>query len=210
VAAENFIAIGADVSNAFAEAPAPQAPLFLYIDDAFRDWWTNHLGNAPIPPECKVVRVHNAIQGHPESPRLWEKYIDKILRDLGLNPTTHEPCLYSGMFDGAKILFLRQVDDFAVASTDKEHAMALINAINEKMQIEVKHLGTITRFNGMDIHQTKYYVKLTCEKYLTKMLKGHHDLIKHIPTTPVPLPADPTYIRNLENATVPSTLPEKL
>jgi hypothetical protein len=114
------------------------------------------------------------------------------------------------MLDGAKVLFLCQVDDFAVASADKEHAMALINAINAKMRIEVKHLGTITRFNGMDIHQTKYYVKLTCEKYLTKMLKGHHDLIKHIPTTPVPLPADPTYIRNLENATVPSTLPEKL
>jgi hypothetical protein len=38
VATENFIAIRADVSNAFAEAPTPQAPLFLYIDDALRDW----------------------------------------------------------------------------------------------------------------------------------------------------------------------------
>jgi hypothetical protein len=68
VASENLIAIGADVSNAFAEAPAPQAPLYLYIDDAFRDWWMTHLGNNPIPSECMVVRVHNAIQGHPESP----------------------------------------------------------------------------------------------------------------------------------------------
>jgi hypothetical protein len=32
VASENLIAIGADVSNAFAEAPAPTAPLYLYID----------------------------------------------------------------------------------------------------------------------------------------------------------------------------------
>jgi hypothetical protein len=93
VASENMVAIGANVSNAFAEAPAPQAPLYLYIDDAFREWWTNHLGKPPIQPECTVVRVHNAIQGHPESPRLWEKHIDKILRELGLQPATHEPCL---------------------------------------------------------------------------------------------------------------------
>jgi hypothetical protein len=112
VANEGLIAIGADVSNAFAEAPAPKAPLFLYIDDTFQEWWVKHLGKEPIPEECNAVRVHNAIQGHPESPRLWEKYIDKILKDLGLTPTTHEPCLYSGEVDGVQILFLRQVDDF--------------------------------------------------------------------------------------------------
>jgi hypothetical protein len=100
-----------------------------------------------------VVRVHDAIQGHPESPRLWEKHNDKILRDLGLQPTIHEPCLYSGIFNGAKVLFLRQVDNFAVASLEQETAMAFINAINDRMRIEVKHLGVIDRFNGMGIHQ---------------------------------------------------------
>ena len=103
VANENLIAIGADVSNAFAEAPAPKAPLYLYIDDAFREWWTVHLRNEPIPADCNVVRVHNAIQGHPESPRLWEKHIDKILRELGMVPATHEPCLYSGYFQDTKV-----------------------------------------------------------------------------------------------------------
>jgi hypothetical protein len=210
IASENFIAIGADVSNSFAEAPAPKAPLYLYIDDAFRDWWTKHLGNAPISAECNVVRVHNAIQGHPESPRLWEKHIDKILQNLGLTPATHEPCLYSGQFNGAKVFFLRQVDVFAVASAQKSDAEALINAVNDRMRIEVKHLGIIDRFNGMDVHQTRYFVKITCEKYLKKMVKGHKELLKHVPSNPVPLPADSTYIRNLETATVPQTLPEKL
>jgi hypothetical protein len=35
----NFITIGADTSNAFAEAPAPKAPLFVSIDTPFRDWY---------------------------------------------------------------------------------------------------------------------------------------------------------------------------
>ena len=211
VASEGLLAIGADVSNAFAEAPAPKAPLFLYIDDSFRDWWVNHLHKEPIPNECNVVRVNNAIQGHPESPRLWEKHIDGILRELGLNPATHEPCIYSGLINNQRVLFLRQVDDFAVASKDRQTARELINAINAKMRIEVKHLGIIDRFNGMDIHQTKHYVKLTCEKYLYKMIKAHDWLLKTpAPVNPIPLPADNAYIKKLEEATVPATVGEKL
>ncbi len=211
VANEGLIAIGADVSNAFAEAPAPKAPLFLYIDDTFREWWVRHLGKEPIPPECNAVRVHNAIQGHPESPRLWEKHIDKILKDLGLNPTTHEPCLYSGKIEGQRILFLRQVDDFAIAAEQQRHAEKLIDAINSKMRIQVKHLGVIDRFNGMDIYQTRNYVKLTCTKYLQKVVKNHSALLNN-PTNilPVPLHADSTYIKQLEQAAVPNTTQEKL
>ncbi len=40
VAKECLIAIRADVSNAFAEAPPTKAPLYLYIDEAYREWWT--------------------------------------------------------------------------------------------------------------------------------------------------------------------------
>jgi hypothetical protein len=108
------------------------------------------------------------------------------------------------------MFFLRQVDDFAVALMYKSDAETLIQAINAKMRIEVKHLGIIDRFNGMDIQQSRYFIKLSCEKYLQKMLKGHKEIIKQVPTNPVPLPADSTYIRNLETAIVPQTIPEKL
>ncbi len=78
----------------------------MYIDDNYRDWWENHLKRPPIPKECNVVRVNRAIQGHPESPRLWEKHIDKILRDMGFTPARHEPCLYSGTVNGERVFFL--------------------------------------------------------------------------------------------------------
>jgi hypothetical protein len=65
VAKKGLTAYGADCSNAFAKAPPPAAPLFMRIDKAYRDWWDNHLGRPLIPPEHTVVRVHNAIQGHP-------------------------------------------------------------------------------------------------------------------------------------------------
>jgi hypothetical protein len=100
VADEGLIAIRADVSNAFAEAPPPKAPLYLYIDDAYREWWTKHLGRPPIPKGYNVVRVNNVIQGHPEASRLWEKHIDQILKDIGMKPATHKPCIYTGTIEG--------------------------------------------------------------------------------------------------------------
>jgi hypothetical protein len=41
-AAENLLIYGADVSNAFAEAPPPKQGLYIYPDCAFNEWWTNH------------------------------------------------------------------------------------------------------------------------------------------------------------------------
>jgi hypothetical protein len=42
-AQEGLVVIGADVSNAFAEAPPPADPLYLFIDEAYKEWWTEHL-----------------------------------------------------------------------------------------------------------------------------------------------------------------------
>jgi hypothetical protein len=103
-AAENLIIYGADVSNAFAEAPPPNQGFYIRPDKAFLDWWVNHKGRPLIPPG-HVIPILSAMQGHPESPWLWEKHADAILRKLGLMPTTHEPCLYSEIISNHRILF---------------------------------------------------------------------------------------------------------
>lgn len=41
-----------------------------------------------------VMKVHDARQGCPKSARLWALLIDKVIRELGLRPCTHEPNLY--------------------------------------------------------------------------------------------------------------------
>ena len=84
---------GSDMSIAFAEAPAPKAPLYLKVDVAYKNWWFNKTGEQLHGDY--YVKVKHAIQGHPESPRLWQLFIDKILSQIGFKPTTHEPCVYS-------------------------------------------------------------------------------------------------------------------
>ena len=96
------------------------------------------------------------MQGHPEAGRLWEKHNDAILRECGLKPTTHEPCLYLGVIDGKRVLFKRQVDNFAVAAPLKRIADILFDMIDDRLTFPLKHMGIIKLFNGMDIskHRT--------------------------------------------------------
>ena len=199
-AVEGLIVTGADASNAFAEAPPPKAPLFVYADEQYREWWVQQ-GNDPIPKNF-VLPVNHALQGHPESPRLWSKLIDGIIRNhVGLVPTTHEPCLYSGEIDGTKVYLLRQVDDFAVASNDIEVNNKVISKISEKLSVPMHNLGIISRFNGVDISQTQEYVKISNETYISKVLENYNWTEKEnkISTNPLPLKDDSAFLARLDN-----------
>jgi hypothetical protein len=127
--AENLIIFGADVSNAFAEAPPPKQGFYIRPDKAFCNWWVNHKKRDPIPHGA-MIPILLAMQGHPKSPRLWEKHADRILHKIGLFLTTHEPCLYSGIINGLRVLFLQQVDDFAVACSDESTANRLLDTFS--------------------------------------------------------------------------------
>ena len=43
-AAKNLVVYGADVCNAFAEAPPPKQGFYVRPDRAFHEWWENHKG----------------------------------------------------------------------------------------------------------------------------------------------------------------------
>ena len=88
-AADNLLIFGTDVCNAFSEAPAPKQGFYIQPDRAFCDWWVHH-GRDPIPDGYDIP-VMMAMQGHPESPRLWEKRCNKMIKMHNFQPTTHEP-----------------------------------------------------------------------------------------------------------------------
>ena len=100
------------------------------------------------------------------------------------------------------VLFMKQVDNFCVSCEDRETAKHVIAAINAKMTIDVKELGLISRFNGVDVEQTRYYIKLSNEVYLNKIFKNHPWLESETPVGdfPIPMRTDNTYLHDLESA----------
>jgi hypothetical protein len=168
LAGENLLVFGADVSNVFAKAPPPKQGFYFRPDKAFREWWVNHKHWPPIHPG-HVIPALSAMQGHPESPCLWEKHADAILHDLGLTLTVHKPCLYSGTIAGKRVIFKRQVDDFAIAAPDEKTSNILLDLIDNQLSIPLKCQGLLDMFNGIDVTQTWDYIKINCHTYINKL-----------------------------------------
>ena len=147
-------------------------PFYVRPDKAFNDWWVLHKKRPQIP-SGHVIPILSAMQGHPESPRLWEKHADSVLCDLGLLPTVHKLCLYLGNIAGTLIIFKRQVDDFAIAAPDKQTANILLDLIDEQLSIPLKWQGLLNMFNGIDVAQTKDYIKVSCHTYINKFCEKY-------------------------------------
>ncbi len=99
---------------------------------------------------------------------MWEKHADAILHEVGLMPAVHEPCLYSGIINGKRVIFKRQVDDFAIAAPDAQTAYILLDMLDEKLTIPIKRQGYLDMYNGIDIYQTKDYIKIACNWFVKK------------------------------------------
>ncbi len=202
-AAENMLIFGIDVSNAFAKAPSPKQGYFVCPDKAFHEWWVQHKGRSPIP-DGHVIPILLTMQGYPESPRLWEKRADSILRKLGLKPTVHEPCLYSGIIHSNGALLKRQIDDFAIAAPDAKTADILLDMIN-KLKIPVKRQGYLDMYNGIDILQTRHYIKISVRLFVNKVFEHHLSTwMKSAylsPTRSTPLPTDAMFMKKFNSST---------
>ena len=70
--------------------------------------------------------------------------------------------------------------------------------------LDVKMLGQITRFNGVNIQQTWDYIKIYNAKYLKKILQHHRWILDATPALVIPatpMRDDVEYQRELENST---------
>ena len=145
------------------------------------------------------------MQGHPESPRLWEKHADAILWECGLVPTVHEPCLYSGLINGNRFIFKCQVDDFAIAAPDEKMANILLDLIDDCLSIPMKLQGFLDMYNGIDLLQTHYYIKILCTTYTNKICEKYlSSWMQNFTSTddrPTPLPMDPAWMKKFNSAT---------
>ena len=203
-AIKNNKVFGADAVNAFAEAPPPKSPLFLKVDMAYKNWYFNKT-NLHLP-DNSYVQVFQAIQGHPESPRLWNLHIDSILSKIGFKSTTHEPCIYITYTTTETIYLLRQVDDFAIACDDKSTATYYWDKLDEHLKEPLKReSGLMRRHNGIDIEQTAHGIKMHCQTYLQRILKSKTFDMTIKQHKPLPMDSNSSYVKTLESTTGPLT-----
>ena len=156
-----------------------------------------------------MLKVSSQNQNVDLCSQLWAILINNILvKDIKLTPTKHEPCLYHGVYKGNEILFLCQVNDFAIACDNEQIAKDMITDINSKMSVNIKYLGLLDRFNGVDIAQTRQYMNIHNQTYLKKILKNYSWIWKdknYKRVNSVPMKTTHGYHKSLEEANRPLT-----
>jgi hypothetical protein len=175
----NYVIYKGDVRDAYAHSPGPEMPTFVRICDQFADWYLERKGK-PVNRSL-VIPMLRALQGHPEAGRLWEEHINAILLgpEFGFTNTTHETNIYQGTYAGEKVILLRQVDDFLIATSDPSIADRIYTRIGELLQqpeekdIPFVNEGIATEFNGVDVLQTRDYIQVSSTSYIHRLLKTH-------------------------------------
>ena len=120
-------------------------------------------------------------------------------------------CLYSGLINGFRVILMRQVDNFAIATKDECTANMLMDLIDNNLSIPLKRQGLIDMFNGINITQTRDYIKIDCHMYIGRFCKQYiNTWLGNITTTenkPIPLPACPVWQKKF-NSAIGSTNPK--
>jgi hypothetical protein len=81
--------------------------------------------------------------------------------------------LYMGIINGHYTLFLRQVNDFTIATEKESTAAFVIANINKHLKLPIHIMSIITRDNRIDMEQTRHYIKIHCDCWLTDMEEPH-------------------------------------
>ncbi len=106
---------------------------------------------------------------------------------------------------GIWVIFKRQVDNFAIGTPNEHTANIILDMIDDALSIPMKRQGLLDMYNGIDVTQTRDYVKISsrtfinkiCNKYLTKWMQNYT-----APTCrPTPLPTDPAWLKDFNAAT---------
>ena len=180
IALLGYVVTLADTTNAYQQAPPPKVACYLRIDEPYRDWYKERFGK-DVNPETHVIPMDGNLQGLPPAGNLWEGHINShLIGKIGLRNTTHERNLYRGVFEGSDTLLCRQVDDYAAGTGDPDTAERLIANINQFVTTESKGIGELVEgkgmhcvFNGVDVYQTRDYIKISCDTYIDRLLLTH-------------------------------------
>jgi hypothetical protein len=99
---------------------------------------------------------------------------------------------------------MRQVDDFAIAAPDATTSDLIMDLIDERLSIPIKRQGYLDMYNGMDIYQTRYYIKINIKMFIDKVFTKHISTwMKTSYPTPkrsTPLPSDDKWPKSFNTA----------
>ncbi|WZZ50850.1 hypothetical protein YC2023_050957 [Brassica napus] len=117
-----------------------------------------------------VLRLKKAIYGLKQSPRAWYNKLSTTLNGRGFKNSELDHTLFTLTTPSGMIALLVYVDDIIITGSDKEGIIATKEFL--KSMFEIKDLGEMKYFLGIEICRSKEGLFMSQRKYTLDLLKG--------------------------------------
>ena len=119
-----------------------------------------------------VCKLHKSLYGLKQAPRAWFERFSFHLLHLGFIASVADSSFFMFHFSGTIIFLLLYVDDIIVNGNSSVQVDHLISALSQVF--ELKDLGPLNYFLGIQITRTKFSLSLTQSKYASDVLHRFH------------------------------------
>ena len=126
--------------------------------------------------------MKKALYGLKQAPKTWYGRIDSFLMSLGFTKSKADPNLYYKVVDGDQVILLLYVDDLFLTSDEK---LILDSKRNLTAEFEMKDLGMMHYFLGLEVWQKLSEIMLSKGKYAIAILKRFKMMDCKSMTTPM-------------------------
>ena len=137
---------GIDIENAFVEGTLSETIYMMLPEDVFRN-----PDGSPV-----IVRLLKTLYGLKQASRVFYKMIVKILLQIGLKPTLHDPCIFV-FYDPVSNLItivILWVDDVGLTGNDIAMIEQIIAAIRAAFA-KIVHTEVLTTYVGLNIFRDR-------------------------------------------------------
>jgi hypothetical protein len=143
-------------------------------EDSFPEWYYQEVyikqpqGFEVEDRKSHVCRLKKALYGLRQAPRAWYGRIDSFLTSLGFTKSKENSNLYFKIMDNEPVILLLYVDDLFLTGEEK-----LIAECKHRLsaEFEMKDLGLMHYFLGLEVWQSPGRIFLNQGKYMVEILK---------------------------------------
>ena len=125
-----------------------------------------------ITKETHVLKLIRNINGQKQAGRVWDKYLDEGMKEVGFTPSDYDPCLYYKR----DVVMLIYIDDCLVFSPDSKLVDKTISDLRDSSKnFEIDDQGDVSDFLGIEVtHLKDGSTKLTQPHLIDTILKDLH------------------------------------
>ena len=152
-----------DFVMAYPQAPA-EMPLYMRLPQGYQ--------RRSMSRKTHALKLVRNVYGQKQAGRVWNKYMDKGMRDIGFKPSAFDPCLY---YRGS-VLFLVYIDDCIVFGPDTGAIDQVVTDLRSCPQrFTVDDQGDVGDFLGIQIkRQPDGSVHLSQPQLIDSIIKDLH------------------------------------